>query len=292
MTAARVGLDASAVRGWPRRRATETVRIAALSGFTLVVVLAPLWFLFVNSAKPLNEANQLGAGLPKHWQLLHNYRTVLDQGKLLAGAVNTLIIGVPAIVIICLFSAASAWVFVRRASRWVNVIYLFSISGVLLPPMIVTTIFMLKRIGMYGSYAGITLFYVGSLSSLAIFLISGFVRTIPVELEEAARIDGASNLRVFFSIVFPLLRPAMFTTSVFLFLFIWSDLLYQFFLIGGRGKDTLSIGLYNFVQVRQYETAWNLVFSDVLLVSLPPLLVYFVAQRRILSGLTAGAVNR
>jgi raffinose/stachyose/melibiose transport system permease protein len=275
-----------------RTRVAETARIGFLSVFTLVVVVAPFYLLLVNSAKPLGEANELGFGLPRRWNIVENYRTVLDQGHVVAATVNTLLIAAPAITLICFCASAAAWVFGRRRSRAVNALYLFCISSVLLPPIIITTIFVLQRLGLYGGYTGAILFYVGAFSGLAIFLITGFVRTVPTELEEAARIDGAGPFRTYWSVVLPLLRPVIFTSSVFLFLVVWNDLLYQFFLLGGRGRDTLSLGLYNFAQVRQYQTAWNLVFADVLLVSLPPLVVFFLAQRRILSGLTSGAINR
>ncbi|MFC0529321.1 carbohydrate ABC transporter permease [Phytohabitans kaempferiae] len=275
-----------------RTRTLEVARVGFLSIFTLVVVVAPFWLLLVNSAKPLGEANELGFGLPRRWNLVENYRAVFEQGHIVAATVNTLLIVVPSIVLICLLASAAAWVFGRRTSRVVNALYLFSISSVLLPPIIITTIYVLQRIGLYGGYAGAILFYVGAFSGLAIFLITGFVRTVPSELEEAARIDGAGPFRTYWSVVLPLLRPVIFTCSVFLFLVIWNDMLYQFFLLGGRGRDTLSLGLYNFAQVRQYQMAWNLVFADVLLVSLPPLILFFLAQRRILSGLTSGAINR
>lgn len=277
-----------------RRRITgaEVARVAFLIIFTVVVVVVPFWILLVNSAKPLSEANELGFGVPRRWQIVENYSTVIREGKIATTTVNTLALALPAIVIIAFLSSAAGWVFGRRGSIGSAVAYALCITGVLLPPIIITTVFVMQALHLYGGYVGAILFYVGAFSAVAIFLITGFVRTIPTELEEAARIDGAGPFRVYWSVVLPLLRPVIFTTSVFLFLTIWNDLLYQFFLIGGHGKDTLSISLYDFVQVRQYETAWNLVFADVFIVSALPLLAFFLAQRRILGGLTAGAINR
>lgn len=273
-------------------RWSEAARIGFLTAFTSFVVVLPFWVLFINSAKTQTEASSLGLGLPSEWHLLSNYKQVIEEGRVISATLNTLALVLPSIAIITFLASSAAWVFARRASRWSSAAYAFCISGVLLPPMIITTILVLQKLHLYGGFAGAILFYVGAFSAIAIFLITGFVRNIPIEIEEAARIDGAGPFGVYWHIILPLLRPVMFTSAVFLFLFIWSDLLYQFFLVGGRGHDTLSIGLYNFAQRRQYETAWNLVFADVVLVSFVPLLVFFVAQKRILSGLTAGALNR
>lgn len=273
-------------------RPWEVVRITGLAVFTLVVVVLPLYVLFINSAKSQAEGAQLGLSLPTEWHLIENYSTVWVEGKVLTSAVNTVILIVPVIVVTTLVSSASAWVFARRRSMLSSVLYTVCICGVILPPMLLTTIFILQTLGLYGSFPGAILAYIGGFSAISIFLITGFVRSVPTELEEAGRLDGAGSVRLFFSVVLPLLRPVLFTTSVFLFLLVWNDLLFQFFMLGGRGHDTLSLGLFEFAQVRLYETAWNLVFADVFIVSMPPLIIFFFAQRRILSGLTAGALSR
>lgn len=274
-----------------RRRFLQVLRLVVLVIVTCSVVVYPLWLLFINSAKPLVDANRLEPSLPKEWALVENYRTVISEGNVLGGLFNTLVIVVPAIALIVLLSSMGAWVFARRTGRGVNFLYMVVISGVILPPIIVTTIYVLQRFGLYGSRMGIIIFYVGALSSIAVFLITGFVKTIPADLEEAAMLDGARPWQVFWHVTLPLLRPILLTCSTILFLIVWNDLLYQFFLLGGRGHDTLTLGLYNFAQIRQYQTAWNLVFAYVILVSLCPVIVFVIAQRRIVDGLTAGALK-
>ncbi len=169
--------------------------------------------------------------------------------------------------------------------------YYVSIVGILLPPAIVTAVLVLQRLHVFGSLFGLGLFYIGVFSSFAIFLVTGFVKGIPYELEEAAKLDGAGPVNVFFRIILPLLKPILWTGGVVLLLAIWNDFFYPFYIISSPQQDTLMLGLYNFAEANQYEVRWQLVFGDVVLTSLPLIIVYFVAQRRIVSGLMQGAVK-
>ena len=161
----------------------------------------------------------------------------------------------------------------------------------MLPPAIVTTLKVLDTLGLAGTQAGLILFYCGSQLSIAIFLMTGFIKGIPFEMEEAARIDGAGTFRVFWSIILPSLRPVLLTTGIILTLFIWNDFLTPFFLLPSTDQQTLPLGLYNFASANQYELNWNLIFTQVLLVSLPLLIVYVIAQRKVVSGLLGGALK-
>jgi raffinose/stachyose/melibiose transport system permease protein len=134
------------------------------------------------------------------------------------------------------------------------------------------------------------LVYLGIYMSTAIFFITGFIRTIPQELEEAARVDGAGSVRTFVTIVLPLLRPVMATATVLICLYIWNDVFFAFFVIGGR-MDTLTLNLFQVASAGVYLNNWNLIFAYVVLMSLPLLIVFIVAQRRVISGITSGAVK-
>jgi raffinose/stachyose/melibiose transport system permease protein len=158
------------------------------------------------------------------------------------------------------------------------------ISGILVPPAIVTTIRLLRAMGLYGSETGLVFFYCGWLMAIAIFLITGFVKTIPLELEEAARIDGASALVIFRRIIFPILRPITIAAGFIMLLVMWNDFLYPFFFLNGSNNQTLTLGLYNFVSASLYEVKWNLVFADVVVTSLPLVAVYYVCQRWVVAG--------
>jgi raffinose/stachyose/melibiose transport system permease protein len=282
----------SGSRARRRRRALAALKYTLLTAFALGAVLLPLWLMVVNSFKPQGEANELRIGLPHTWAVADNYSTVYHDGDFLRGLANTSIVTLPALAGMLLFGSFAAWIFARGRSRSIRVLYYVSIVGILVPPAIVGSVLVLRWYGIYGSRFGLVLFYMGIFMSFAIFFITGFIKTIPYELEESARIDGAGALRIFRKIILPLLAPILATTLIVLLLFMWNDFIYPFYILNSSSQRTLTLGLYNFVSGYQYQIKWNLVFADVVLVSLPLVLVYFLAQRRVLSGLMGGAVNK
>ena len=154
----------------------------------------------------------------------------------------------------------------------------------------VTIVLLLRQLGLAGTAVGMIGVYTGMYLSTVIFFVTGFVRTIPIELEEAARIDGASPARVFVQIVLPLLRPVLATATILICLYIWNDVFYALFVIGGR-LDTLPLNLYQVASAGLYLQNWHLIFAYIIMMSLPLLIVFAVAQRRIISGITGGAVK-
>lgn len=264
--------------------------IALLLG--VVVVGLPVYLLLVTSFKTLAESQDLSFSLPTSLSILENYSAVFVQGKYLQGLANSLIVTVPAILISIVLGSAAGWVFVRSTRRWAQAAYYFAISGVLLPPAIITTLLVLRQIGLMNTQVGLVGLYVGFSFPITVFLITGFIKTIPVELEEAARIDGASNLRLFFSILLPLLTPILWTTSILLALSLWNDFFYAFFVLGGNSDaSTLPLNLYQVATVTIYKKTWNLIFASIVLTSLPLIVLFLGAQRRIISGITSGAVK-
>ncbi|MEX1125090.1 MAG: carbohydrate ABC transporter permease [Acidimicrobiia bacterium] len=274
-----------------RRVMFGTLKYSVLSVLALVTVGIPLWLIVVNSFKPLEEAIRLNLALPQTWAIAENYRTVFEEGNYLLGLKNSILLVVPSVLLIVLLSGAAAWVFGRDSRRSTNVLYFLLISGVLIPPAIVTTIVTLRNLGIGGTHVGAIAFYVGTSSAFAIFLVTGFVRTIPREIEEAARIDGAGPLATYMRVVLPLLVPIMATTATIMLLLIWNDFFYPIFLLPGAEQQTLTLGLSRFVSIGKYQVSWNLVFADVVAVSLPLFVVFLVAQKRIVSGLTGGVLK-
>jgi raffinose/stachyose/melibiose transport system permease protein len=127
--------------------------------------------------------------------------------------------------------------------------------------------------------------------STSIFFMTGFIRALPEELEEAARMDGAGPLRVFWQIILPLLRPVIATATIMVMLFAWSDIFYAFFVLGSGDQATLPLNLYQVASAQLYLNNWHLIFAYVVMMSLPMVLVFVIAQRRIVSGITSGAVK-
>ncbi|TMR95034.1 carbohydrate ABC transporter permease [Nonomuraea basaltis] len=270
---------------------TGFLRQAALWAFAAVFVGVPLWLVLVTAAKPYAEAQHLSLALPQTWHLTENLGTIFSDGAAVRGFVNSCLVTVPALLLLLFFGAMAAWVFGRDRRRSLRALYYLAISGILLPPAIITTLQVLKTVGLDGTRLGGVLFYAGAYMSLSIFLMTGFVKGIPYEMEEAARLDGCSTLGVFLRIILPSLRPVLLTAGIFLALQLWNDFFYAFFLLRGTERQTLPLGLFSFVSGNQYRTNWQLIFADVIVVSLPLVVTYLVAQKRIVSGLMSGAVK-
>lgn len=267
------------------------VRPAVVVVIAAVTIGVPLWLVAVTSAKPQAEAIKPNLSLPHHVQAAENYRQTFDQGKVVQGFVNSLLVVVPSVVLVLLLGAGAAWVFARRTGRLVGILYALSISGLLLPPAVITIVMELRQLGLAGTQLGMIAVYTGMYLSTSIFFMTGFIRNLPEELEEAARMDGAGPPRVFFQIILPLLRPVIATATIMVMLFAWSDIFYAFFVLGGGSKATLPLNLYQVASAQLYLNNWHLIFAYVVMMSLPMVAVFVVAQRRVVAGITSGAVK-
>jgi raffinose/stachyose/melibiose transport system permease protein len=271
----------------PRARWIQPV-VAILVAILLLGV--PFWLVISTASKDRAQALTPDLSAPIHWQLLQNFSTVISQGNMVTAFFGSLLVMVPSVFGVLLLGSFAAWILARRKGRLVAVIYALSISGIVLPPAVVTIVLLLREIGLAGTPIGMIGVYMGLYMSTVIFFVTGFVRTIPIELEEAARMDGASPFRVFWRIIFPLLRPVLATATILICLYIWNDVFYALFVIGGR-LDTLPLNLYQVASAGLYLNNWHLIFAYIILMSLPLLVTFVVAQRRIISGITSGAVK-
>lgn len=272
-------------------RATRALRIAVLAILAFLLVLVPLWMVIVNSFKTQTDAAALGIGLPTRWAAIDNYVQVFEDSNYARSFLNSLLITVVSSGLLLAIGTPAAWAFARSRSRGLGVLYWASLVGVLLPLPAVPLVFMLREAGLQGTQIGLVVFTVAARLSLVVFLLTGFARGLPRELEEAASTDGATRLRTFVSIVVPLMRPVLFATFVLLAVSIWNDFYGPLFLISDPDQATLPLGLYRLSSGIREATAWNFVFAHVVLVSLPLIVVYVFAQRRIVEGVTAGALK-
>jgi raffinose/stachyose/melibiose transport system permease protein len=254
------------------------------------VIGIPLWLVVVTAGKSQGEALNPDLSLPSHWQLLANFREIWAEADVPAAFFGSLLIVVPTVAGVLVFGSMAAWVLARRATRLTAVLYALGISGIILPPAVVTVVLLLRQLGLAGTAIGMIATYCGIYLSTVIFFVTGFVRTIPTALEEAAQIDGASPFTVFRRVVLPLLRPVLATATILICLYVWNDVFYAFFVIGGR-LDTLPLNLFRVASAGLYLNNWHLIFAYVILMSLPLVVVFAVAQRKVISGITGGAVK-
>lgn len=272
----------------PRRR----IRLQPIAAI-LIAALAlgvPFWLVIATASKTQAEALAPNLAAPSEWRLLDNLATVFADGRMLAAFFGSMLVMVPAVVGVLVLGSMAAWILGRRGGRLLAVVYALAISGIVLPPAVVTIVLLLRQLGLAGTALGMIGVYMGMYLSTVIFFVTGFVRTIPSELEEAARVDGAGPARVFARIILPLLRPVLATATILICLYIWNDVFYALFVIGGR-IDTLPLNLYQVASAGLYLQNWHLIFAYIILMSLPLLVTFIVAQRRIISGITSGAVK-
>ncbi len=273
-----------------KRKPTRFIQPAVAIALVVLLLGVPFWLVVVTAGKDQAEALNPSLALPTQWQLLQNFGTVLDQGRMIPAFIGSLLIMVPAVAGVLLLGSMASWILGRRRSRSVAFVYALAISGIVLPPAVVTIVLLLRQLGLAGTAVGMIGVYMGMYMSTVIFFVTGFVRTIPVELEEAARVDGASPLKIFFRVILPLLGPTLSTATILICLYIWNDVFYALFVIGGR-IDTLPLNLYQVASSGLYLQNWHLIFAYIILMSLPLLITFTVMQRRIISGITSGAVK-
>lgn len=272
----------------PMRRLAGSLRVGMLILVALVVVGTPIWVVIVNSAKPYPETVSPSLRFPETWMAIENYGVVFAEGELVQGFLNNAIVLAIALPLILVLSAAASWAMVRSSSRLLTPLRYAMLVGLVVPPAIVATIFTLKRIGIYGGLLGLGLFYAALFIPLGVFLMIGFIRTIPRHLEEAARIDGASNIAILVRIIIPLLRPALITTTVIVMVAVWNDFLNPFMLLNDPDNNTLILSLFRFAtgSTAAASYKWNLVFADVVVTSVPMIAIFYFVQKYMVHGLS------
>ena len=283
-------LTSDRARGRRRSAGVRRLQPAAAVLIVAVTIGIPLWLVVMTAAKPTGEALTPNLSLPHHWQLGKNLADAWTQGRVPAAFLGSLLIMVPSVAGVLLLGSLAAWVLARRSGRLAAVLYALAISGIVLPPAVVTIVLLLRQLGLAGSPLGMIGVYMGIYMSTVVFFVTGFVRTVPVSIEEAARMDGAGPLRVFFRVILPMLRPVLATATILICLYVWNDVFYAFFVVGGR-LDTLPLNLFQVASAGLYLNNWNLIFAYIILMSAPLLILFAVAQRRIISGITTGAVK-
>jgi raffinose/stachyose/melibiose transport system permease protein len=256
-----------------------------------VVFIIPFAFMFLTAAKDQVEAARLQFSLPSEWRLLENIGEVLDAQNGIVGLAvwNSLLLTVASVSVVVVLSALVGFVLQRRRDRIGTAITALMLAGLIIPPALVPTIYVLQWLNLFNTLPGLILVEITQLMPFSVIVIRAFVSAIPRELDEAAIIDGASPLRLFFNVIFPLLRPALITVIVVASVTVYNDFVNPLYFTPGRDSTTVQLTLFNFQS--QFNTRWNLLFTDVLLITVPMLVMFIFFQRQIVSGMTTGAVK-
>jgi raffinose/stachyose/melibiose transport system permease protein len=283
-------VSATATRMRRGRSATGILQPIATVLAVVLLLGVPFWLVISTAGKNQAEALNPNLAAPSQWQLFENFAEVFADGRMVLAFLGSLLVMVPSVLGVLILGSMAAWILGRRSSRGLAVVYALAISGIVLPPAVVTIVLLLRQLGLAGTPVGMIGVYMGMYLSTVIFFVTGFVRTIPQELEEAARVDGAGPVKVFVRIILPLLMPVLATATILICLYIWNDVFYALFVVGGR-LDTLPLNLFQVASAGLYLQNWHLIFAYIILMSLPLLLVFVFAQRKIISGITSGAVK-
>lgn len=264
-------------------------------GLALVIVgivfVVPFVFILLTAAKSRAEAALFKFSWPSEFQLVENLREVVEFGnyRVALATWNSTLLTVGSVTLIVLLAALVAFVMQRRQDRVASVVSSIMLAGLIIPPAVVPTIFLLQWIGLYKTLLGLIMVEVAYTLPFATLILRTFMASIPREIDEAAIIDGASPLQVFFSVVLPLLQPAIITVIVVSAVAIYNDFTGPLYFLPGSENVTVQLTLYSFIS--QFSSQWNLLFADVVLITIPPLIMFMFFQRQIVAGMTAGAIK-
>jgi raffinose/stachyose/melibiose transport system permease protein len=258
---------------------------------SVLIFWVPFYYVMVNSLKSVSEAADMSIAWPKTLLLIQNFSAVLSvqNGIVIRAFVNSALLTVLSIAVMVLVCAMAGFVMQRRQGRASPVISFLVLVGLMIPPSIVPTIWVLRGIQLFKTLPGLVLVEVALGFPLSTLLYRGFMVTVPRELDEAAIIDGCGGLQLFFRILLPLLKPVTSTIIVLSAVAIFNDFVNPLYFLPGAKNATVQLTLYNFMS--QYTTKWNLLFADVVLISIPPLILFIFFNKRIVAGITAGAVK-
>ena len=280
-----------------RRRMVGEVLVMLL----FLLFMVPFLLVILNSAKTSAEIINSPVAMPQDWgQMARNFAAIFQSPivRYTSAFFNSLVITVLSLAVIAFFSAMCAWVLVRNKTRWSTAVFLLFVSAMVIPFQVVMfpLVQWFRIVGdttgvpLLGTYHGIVFAYLGFGCSMSIFILHGFIKGVPLELEEAATIDGCGQARTFFNIVLPLLMPAFVTVLILNGIWIWNDYLLPLLVLGtSGGMKTIPLAVAAFAGA--FVKQWDLILTSTLLAMIPIIVLFLFAQRYIIKGMVEGAIK-
>ena len=264
---------------------------AILLTYTLIA-LFPVFVIVINSFKSRKAifADPLALPWPENFDLI-GYQTVMRQGDFFLYFQNSLIVTVASLFFVLLFGAMAAFALSEYRFKGNTLMGLYLALGIMIPIRLGTVAILeiMVASGLVNTLTALILVYTAQGLPLAIFILSEFMKSVSDDLKNAGRIDGLSEYRIFFSLVLPLVRPAMATVAVFTMIPIWNDLWFPLILAPSEEVKTVTLGAQVFIG--QFVTNWNAVLAALSLAIIPVLVLYLIFSRQLIRGITAGAVK-
>lgn len=267
----------------------EAVLVGALVLNALGVIL-PMWLMFFSSFKTTPEIFASPFALPQSWSL-ENFANVWQSGRFDLYFRNSIFITLGAEVLIISFSAMAAYALGRYRFRLNNLIYLFFLAGLMFPAklVLVPLFIQLREMGLINSHLGLILVYAAGGIPAAVFILTSFFRSLPSDLDNAARIDGASEFQVFWRVMLPLVRPQLAIVAIYTAIPIWNDFLLPLAFLQSPELKTVPQGLS--VYFGEHATDYGPLFAGLSMAAMPLILLYVVLSEQFIKGLTAGATK-
>ena len=278
------------------------VTIMIIAIVVALYTLAPFFLVCINVFKNANGivADPVSLAGTSFNQFVTNLQNVVNNSNFSFWYAfgTSALITIISLILLALFGGMAAWVICRNKTVWSNVIYMVFIASMIIPfqvvmlPLISTFRDVGNFVGlsMLQSIPGIVFAYCGFGGAMTVFILTGMVKTVPYDLEEAASIDGCSYEGIYFRIIFPLLRPSVVTVTILNGMWIWNDYLLPSLMLGQNGKvKTLPVAVQAFVG--SYVKQWDLILTAALLAMIPMIIIFLIAQRQIMSGMVEGAVK-
>ena len=273
----------------------KNIKIAILDVLSVIltglVFVVPFYFLIITSFKDAKEASWMQMDLPTNYHIIENYKEVLgaQNGILIRAFLNSFILTIFSVIGVVIVSSMAGFVLQRRKDKFSGLWTFMILFGLMVPPSLVPTIWVLQTLNIFKTLFSMILMEIAFLFPFSVLLYKGYMTSIPREIDEAAIMDGCGRLRLFFQIIFPLLKPMNITMIVLASIFVYSDFVNPLYFLPGARNTTVQLTLFNFMG--QWSTKWNLVFADVVLISIPPLILYLFLNKKIIAGMIAGSLK-
>ncbi len=264
--------------------------IYALFTLLLILFLIPFFLVLLNSFKANKEIILDPLSFPQVINL-QGYAKAFTAMNYLGTFKNSLIITVFSIVFIILFAVMCAYFFARNNWKINKILFMIMVASMIIPfqTIMIPIVKNFAAINAVDNIFMVVVFYVGAHISMAVFMFQGFIKSIPVELDEAATIDGCNHFQILFRVIFPLLKPIISTVAVLDILAIWNDFLLPYILLQSNRLKTLPLMTYSFFG--QYSVDYSLVCSGLIMSILPVIIIYAFLQKQIIDGVVAGAIK-
>lgn len=263
--------------------------------FTILglVYIAPILIVLMNSFKKKVYINKEPFTLPveKTWNGLENYLTAIDKYELLSAVGWTVFITIGSVLVILVCTSMCAWYITRVKTKFTKALYLLCVFSMVVPfQMVMFTLSLVADRTRLNTPWGIIIIYLGFGAGLAVFMFCGFVKSIPLEIEEAALIDGCTPLRTFFSVVLPIMKPTYISVGILETMWIWNDFLLPYLVLDLNEYKTISIAI-QYMKGSYGRVDMGAIMAALILAVIPVIIFYLSCQKHIIKGVAAGAVK-